>query len=156
ETGRERFTDHAEYLKVTSVEIDRFVIVDGFLLLLQMDQTVTRWHRRRATSWRLLHSGPHTTMLTCGSSPSAQAAADEHGPWIPYGAILPQGPERCIRCNSAPFQQCGGRVPGIVDSGIPDLRPTQDRLPRRPVLGALDRPTAAGGEHQIMVRLRGA
>jgi len=44
-------------------------------------------------------------------------------------------------------QQSLGRVAGIVNPGIADLRLSEDRLPDPPILGALDRPAAPSGEY---------
>lgn len=48
-------------------------------------------------------------------------------------------------------QQRGGGVPGVMDASVPDLSLAQDGLPRPPILGALDRAAAPGGEHQVVV-----
>jgi hypothetical protein len=49
-------------------------------------------------------------------------------------------------------QQSRSRVTGIVNPGIADLRLSEDHLPDPSILGALDRPAAPSGEHEIVVR----
>lgn len=53
-------------------------------------------------------------------------------------------------------QQSRGRVAGIMDPRVADLRLSEDGLPDPPVLGALDRPAATGSEYEIVVRPRAA
>ena len=56
-----------------------------------------------------------------------------------------------FRVQIAEPPQLTSCMPGVVDSGIPDLRLAENGLPGSPVLGAFNWSNVACGEYQIKV-----
>src|SRR6266487_2491068 len=87
-TGRERFTNRVEYLRSRGGEMRGLVLVDEFCRCPRCIEESREVTEADATSWRLSQRAPHTTMLTCGFSPSSAHGSRRARFWIPYGTVL--------------------------------------------------------------------
>jgi hypothetical protein len=112
-TGRERFTNHAEWAGVTTGRWRhlpsslRFSVssVTACLRLMQQD-----WAQHPAISC-------NTVLLRCPGlwvRPFVAIAVPSSLDRFPYGVVLASGAECCIRRNSAPLRRTGEGVPQIV------------------------------------------
>src|ERR1700691_3766294 len=98
-----------------------------------------------ATSWHLTQHCPVTAVLACRSALPPRSPSRCARTAVPYGAVLTSATERCIRCNSAPFdpRQDGVAVPVAADAlgGHPGQVPA-DPGPQVVIAAGGDRPPA--------------